>query len=139
METEDLIKIYCSHLRSHAEYCSVVFHDSLTDKQSNAIERAQRVSLKVILGDSYIDYSSAMEMAGLDSLLARRDRRALSYGLKSITHPVLKRHFPLNTALLEDEHDIRNRELFNVNFARTERYRNSAIPAIQRRLNEHYS
>ena len=36
--------------------------------------------------------------------------------------------FPLNTLT---EHDIRDPEIYEVNFARKEKYRNSAIPSIQ--------
>ena len=41
--------------------------------------------------------------------------------------------FPLNTLT---EQDIRDPEIYKVNFARTEKYRNSAIPSIQRMLNK---
>ena len=45
--------------------------------------------------------------------------------------------FPLNQP--QDTHDVRNRENFKVNMARTEKYRKSTIPYLQRRLNTHYN
>ena len=42
--------------------------------------------------------------------------------------------FPINKV---NEHNIRDKEFYKVNFARTERYRQSAIPSIQRMLNHH--
>jgi hypothetical protein len=45
-----LIHIYSLHVRSSMEYCSVMWHDNLTQAQSNALERLQIVSLKIILG-----------------------------------------------------------------------------------------
>ena len=67
VKTEDLIEIYILFIRSSTEYCAVAFHSSLTVEQATYIERIQRTSLKVILGESYIDYPAALEMSGLDS------------------------------------------------------------------------
>ena len=57
------------------EYCSVVWHDNLTQAQSNAIERLQIVALKIILGsdcplkdDGHFDYTKALIICKLDSL-----------------------------------------------------------------------
>ena len=74
-KTEDLIEIYCVYIRSQTEYCSTVFHSSLTEKLSKKIESIQKTSLKVILGDNYISYEAAMEMCGLESLSQRRENR----------------------------------------------------------------
>ena len=68
---EDLLDIYVKYIRSLTEYCSVAFHSSLTVEQSNKIERIQKTSLKVILGEMYVDYPSALEMTALDLLSAR--------------------------------------------------------------------
>ena len=65
---DDLIEIYSLFIRSTAEYCSVVFHPSLTVEQTDKIEMIQRVCLKVILGDQYISYSSALQLCGLKTL-----------------------------------------------------------------------
>ena len=46
-----LLHIHALHVRSSMEYCSVVWHDNLTQAQSNAIERLQIVALKIILGN----------------------------------------------------------------------------------------
>ena len=65
---DDLIEIYSLFIRSTAEYCSVVFHPSSTVEQTDKIEMIQRVCLKVILGDQYISYSSALQLCGLKTL-----------------------------------------------------------------------
>ena len=75
VEIEDLIDIYKLFIRSVTEYCSVVFHSSLTTEQSNKIERIQKTCLKVILGDMYISYKAALEMCGLETLSKRREAR----------------------------------------------------------------
>ena len=50
VSAEDLIDIYILFIRSVTEYCSVTFHSSLTQQQSDQLERIQRICLKVILG-----------------------------------------------------------------------------------------
>ena len=74
---EDLLDIYILYIRSIAEYCSVAFHSSLTVQQTQTLERIQRTCIKVILGDMFIDYNSALEMCGLEALQDRRGKRCL--------------------------------------------------------------
>ena len=66
------------------EYCSVVWHYNLTQCQSNAIERLQIVSLKIVLGsdsprseDGHFDYLEALQISNLNSLFSRREKRML--------------------------------------------------------------
>ena len=132
IKLEDLLDIYLLHIRSVAEYCSVVFHSTLTGEQSNTIERIQRTCLKIILGDMYINYSSALEMSGLDSFSDRRSKRCLDFSLKSIKHHRNNRLFPINHHA--GAFNSRNSEKFQVNFASTSAYRDSTIPFCQRLL-----
>ena len=135
VKTEDLVEIYILFIRSVVEYCSVVFHSSLTVEQSEKLEKIQKTCLKSILGDSYVDYSAAMEMCGLETLANRRERRCLDFALKAVKHPRNKRMFPLNQ--VQSDYDIREREKYVVNFARTSAYQTSAIPYCQRLLNDY--
>ena len=57
----------------------------------------------------------------------------------SLKHPTLKKLFPINPVISNDLHPVRDHEQLYVNNARTMAYYNSAIPAIQRRLNKHFS
>ena len=133
---EDLIHLYKQFVRGKLEFSSVVWHSSLTEKQSKSLERCQAVALRIILGDSYISYSAACEMTGLEKLSDRRSSRCLEFGLKSLKHSQNLRFFPPNPSL-DNQLALREQEPFKVNFARTTQYRNSAIPYIQRSLNEH--
>ena len=138
VSTEDLIDIFILFIRSITEYCAVAFHSSLTVAQATDIERIQKTSLKVILGDNYVSYPAALEMCGLDTLHDRREKRCLDFAIKSSKHPRNSRMFPLNSNWSIEGNMVRNREVFEVNFARTEQYRKSAIPFCQRKLNEHF-
>ena len=136
---EDLIDVFVLFIRSCAEYCSVAFHSSLTKKQALDIERIQKTSLRIILGDMYIDYTIALEMCNLKPLFERREKKCLDFSLKCLKHSKNKRLFPLNPNLYQNNHEVRNRDLFQVNFARTDTYKKSSIPYCQRLLNDHFS
>ena len=79
VKVEDLLDIYILHIRSVAEYCSVVFHSQLNDELNAKFERIQRTCLKVILSDMYIDYKSVLEMTGLYTLQSRIQKGALIF------------------------------------------------------------
>ena len=134
---QDLLEIYILFIRSVTEYCAVAFHSSLTNEQSSKLEKIQKTCLKVILGDMYIDYTAALEMCGLQTLFERRQSRCLDFARKCVKHPRNRRLFPLNQT--SSSHPIRDKEVFHVNFARTEDYKKSAIPFCQRLLNDHYA
>ena len=135
--TEDLLNIYILYVRSLMEYCSVVWHSTLTVEQSHNIENVQKTCLRVILGDTYTSYDDALKLCGLDRLSKRRQDKCLKFGLKSLIHPVHCDMFPINPQVLTNPYDTRRTEHFQVNFAKTNSYRDSAIPYIQRLLNEY--
>ena len=132
---DDLIDIYILFIRSVTEYCAVAFHSRLTQEQSNKLERIQKTCLRVILGDSYVDYNTALNKCGLQTLFDRREKRCLDFSLKCLKHPTNRRLFPHNP---NQTHGVRSTETFSVNFARTSTYRDSAVPYCQRLLNQHY-
>ena len=132
----DLILNYKQFIRTVLEYCSVAFHSSLTVAQSDSLERCQAVALRIILQDNYESYESALLLTGLEKLSLRRTARCLDFSLKCIDHHQNKRFFPKNPNLGNGS-DVRDREEFTVNFARTKQYRESAIPYCQRLLNQH--
>ena len=133
---EDLLIIYSLYIRSILEYCAVTYHSSLTQAQSDKIERVQKTCLRVILSDMYISYEAALEMCNLEKLSTRRERRCLNFSLNSLKHETNRKLFPRNDRNLA--HNQRKKEHFQVNWARTEAYRKSAIPYCQRLLNKHF-
>ena len=136
--TEDLLTIYKLFIRSCLEYCSVTFHSSLTVEQSDMLERAQRVCMKVILSDMYIDTASAREMCSLSTLHDRRLKRCTNFSLRALQHKKHKNMFPISEKFKDNTHDLRNPEKFVVNQSRGEKYRRSTIPFLQRHLNTLY-
>ena len=130
---EDLVHIYILYIRSLLEYCSVAWHSTLTVEQSLKIENVQKLCLKVIFGSEYSSYEDALKWSGLERLNERRQQKCLKFGLKSLLHPVHSKLFPVNN---DTNCDTRKKEHFHVNWANSESYRMSAVPYIQRMLND---
>ena len=131
-QTADLILIYNTFIRCLLEYCCVVWHSSLTIAQADYIERVQKTSFKVILGDDYQGYQEALETCGIETLKTRREKLCLRFGQKCIKSGKHQHLFPTNHPV---DVQLRRREPYQVNLALTERYRSSSIPYIQRLLN----
>ena len=100
----------------------------LTTEQDGDLERVQKVACKIILKSEYTSYDGALIKLNLDNLKQRRRNLCKKFAENSLKFEKSKTMFPLN----ED----RNRDIFKVNFARHSRLLNSAIPQMQRLLNE---
>ena len=131
-EIPDLVRIYTTFIRCLLEYCCVVWHSSLTLAQSESIERVQKTSLRIILGNEYENYQQALEHCCLEKLKSRRETLCLRFGKKCVKSAKHQHLFPLNPPV---EVNLRRRELYQVNRTRTERYRSSTLPYIQSLLN----
>ena len=131
-----LMHIFKSQVRGVLEYCSTVWHSSLTVNDSNDIERVQKAAMRLIMGTKYQGYKEALKDMSLDSLEERRKKMALNFVKKSLKQKTFSRLFPptSNNHLMRK----RNPEKYAVNSAKTERYRRSAVPFLQRLLNEDY-
>ena len=135
--TPDLLDIYILYIRSLLEYCSVVWHSTLTLEQSQEIENVQKICLKVIMGEEYSNYERGLIHCNLEKLSKRREVRCLKFGMQTLLNTTYSDMFPVNPHILSPTHDTRNREHFKVNKANSESYSKSTIPYIQRMLNEY--
>ena len=130
---EDLIEIYTTFIRGSLEYCVPVWNASLTEDDKDEIERIQKTALKIIVGDGYGGYETALEMCLLTSLEVRREELCLSFGLdcsknenhkhlfKTTENPLL--HYPPK---------------FQPPACKKGRYEKSPIPYLTNLLNQHY-
>ena len=107
----------------------------LTVSQTCALERVQKICLRVILGREYIGYESALEVSKLETIEVRREKRCLSFGGKCLLNSNNRSLFPRNISL--HNHNLREQNLFTFVQARTERLRRSCIHYIQRLLTEY--
>ena len=77
----------------------VIWHPSLTLKQSTTLESIQRRVCKIMLGFEYVSYVNALEICDLDLLSARRETHCLNFArsllkselTKMLIHPADRR------------------------------------------------
>ena len=125
----DLLTIYKLFIRSICEYCSALFHSSLTQELSKKIEAIQSTALKIILADKYTDYKSALKYFQIESLFQRRENHMVKFAIKCTRDAFNSTLFPKNT-------NRSCKEEYQVNYARTTQYLQSTIPQCQRLLNK---
>ena len=129
-DADDLLKVYKSVILPCHDYCSVVYHSSLTNTQSDALERLQAQALKCIYGYDY-SYRALLEMSRLTSLSTRRENRCTKFAEKCLSNDRLKSWFPLQ----ENPRAVRSRNKFKEFGAKTNRLLNSPLYHLRRRLN----
>ena len=124
----DLVIIYTLYVRSLLEFNCCVWHFNITKEEDTDLERVQKVACKIILKDKYTSYESALTQLDLEKLSVRRRYLCKRFAENCLKHDKSRDMFPLD----ED----RNRDSYKVNFARHKRLLFSAIPQMQRLLNE---
>ena len=129
---KDLVEIYILYIRSVLESSAVVWNSSLTQGQEKELERVQKVALRIILKEQYENYENALSTCSLLTLKERRNALCLSFAKKCIKNSKTSDMFPQNTAY----YNTRNSEKYHVTKAKTNRLAKSAIPYMQRLLNE---
>ena len=90
----------------------------------------------MILASEYTDYEQALRVCNLPKISQRRENRTLSFAHKALKHPKHKSMFPISEDYISNPHNLRNKEKYKVNFARTSRYKQSFIPYMQSKLND---
>ena len=90
--------------------------------------------MKVIFKNDYQSYEKSLRVLRMEKLHERRERLGLSFAKKCLKNEKFSSMFPKNVN--GSTMKVRNREKYCVNQAKTERFRNSTIPFLQRKLNE---
>ena len=90
----------------------------------------QSTCFQIILGNDYTTYDSALNLCSLNTIYQRRGKRFLNFAVKCVNDKFSTHIFPVNT-------NPYHRKMFQVNFARTNRYFKSTMPQCQRLLNEY--
>ena len=132
---QDLLVIYKIFVRSKLEQSASVWNSSLSQQNIIDLERVQKSALKVILKDKYSDYESALLKLNIETLYKRRELLCYRFAKKGLKLSQFKKLFPVSKSL----HVIqkRNQDRFIVNSSKTERYKRSSIPSMQRLLNKY--
>ena len=113
------------------EQSCVVWHSSLTKGEIMDIERIQKVALRIIIKQEYTSYEYALKSCGLKTLSERRTDLSLRFAKKCTVNPKTTDMFPQT----RQERKTRVTGKFEVTRAKTGRLAKSAIPYMQKLLN----
>ena len=129
----DMVTVYTCYIRPILEYACPVWHTSITDAQTNAIEFVQKRALRIILGRDYTSYSVALSICKLPSLSLRRNTLLIDFGTKML-QSLKHRHLLPPTKASTCTRQLRNMSGLCTIKCNTERYRKSTIPYLARTL-----
>ena len=128
---EELLKAYITLIRPIAEYCGVVLHSMLTDKQDEEVEQLQASALRYIFGYG-VPYAKMREEAGgLETLTQRRIAACDKFAANCVRSGRFSHWFPPTNQTKRSRHTLAYRE----DYAICERLRNSPLFHMRRRLN----
>ena len=132
---EEMVHIWVVYCRSVLEQSAVVWSSSISDENSNDLERTQKVFAKLVLKNKYKDYETSLGLLNLETLYERRKQLYSSFANKCIKNGKLKQHFPENE---KNQIETRQQEKYKIEHANTNRMKNSSIIYMQHLLNEEY-
>ena len=132
---QDLLNIYTLYIRSILEQSCQVWHSSLTIENGLDLERVQKNAFKIILQENYITYNHALSITGFQTLFKRRETLCLRFAKSCVKNSQTKHMFPENHSRRVYDINTRHEEKYVVTHANTERLQSSAIPYMQRLLN----
>ena len=81
---EDMVKIYTSYIRSILEQSCTVWHSSLTQENTEDLERVQKSAVRIILGENYTTYEEGLQSLMLAKLSDRREKLSLKFAKKCL-------------------------------------------------------
>ena len=132
MPGSDLLKLYCSLVRSSLEYSSVTYSSMLTQYQSNQLENIQKRCLRCMFGWTK-SYAELLEESGLPTLKARRETAVKRFAEKALDNPNYQHWFTANPS--QRMSSQRYSKPLLEKFARSSRLYNSPIFHMTRVLN----
>ena len=80
----ELFDVYEKEVRSIVEYAVPVWHSGITRRQSNQIESIQKLAFRIILKNSYTNYSAACSFFQTETLEQRRQAMCLKFAMKNL-------------------------------------------------------
>ena len=129
---KQLVQIYTIFIRSVTEQSSIVWSSSISNEESNSLERTQKVALRIIFRQDYKSYENALNLAKLPTLASRRDNLLEKFALKTLKNPKTTHMIRKN----DHTRKLRKQEKFYVDNARTTRLASSTINAMAHILNK---
>ena len=82
-----ILDVYCKEVRIMLEYAVQIWNGALSQRDSDRIERVQRIVLKFLLRNRYTSYTDACKLYELPKLVARRKSLCLRFAQKEFKKP----------------------------------------------------
>ena len=131
-----MIHFWILFCRSVLEQSCVLWHSSLTQENSDDLERTQKTFIKLLLKEEYKEYDEALLKLNFEKLSDTREKLSINFskdGLKFDTlSDLLKKK--------EKKHimETRKSEHYEVDFSNTERMKRSSVVYFQNLLNNEH-
>ena len=132
---QDRLHIYKTYVRSVVEQSSVVWHSSLTRQNTTALERVQRVAVRIILEGKH-SYKEGLTILNIPTLKERREILTARFANKCLKNKNTSDMFKLN--ILKTNMKLRNINKFREVQSKTSRLYKSALPYMTRVLNKEH-
>ena len=128
-----MLDIYHKEVRSIVEMAVPAWHPGLTKIQTKDIERIQKISFKIILGQNYVNYEHACNYLSEKTLEERRQKLCLKFAQKN-----LKSDNSFFETLVTSVNTRHKSNIVREFKCRTTRYQNSSLPYLAKLLNNHF-
>jgi hypothetical protein len=125
--TSELITVYRGYIRPLLEYSDVIWHSSMTSKQSNTLENIQKRSCRIILRRRFNSYINALQICDLEPLSVRREQHCLSFARSLSLSDRTRKLLPPSRLESHGRHLRNNTTITQIN-SRTNRFAKSPIP-----------
>ena len=135
VNNNDIFYFYTMKIRSVLEYAAPVFSSMLTQKNTEDLEKIQKIVLKTLLNTEYSTYEEACILMNTTSLKQRRKDLSLNFALSCLENPQHRCFFKQRQSSL---YNVRNTRYFEEPYCHTDRYYSSPLPYLTRLLNEHF-
>ena len=125
-----LFDVYAKEVRSMLELAVPAWHSGLTKQQSAEIERVQKISFKLMLGEHYVNYDNACNFFCTETLEQRRIKLCLKFATKNLKSE--NSLFIRNTSSKITRQKVKLVKEFK---CRTKRFEKSSLPYLAKLLN----
>ena len=130
LDIHQMFDVYSKEIRSILEMAVPVWHSGLTRKQSSEIENIQKMAMKIILQDKYVNYQLACTALSTKTLEERRLKLCLKFASKNLKSD--KSFFTLLKPTINTRQPDRLVKEYKCN---TVRYQKSSLPFLASILN----
>ena len=130
LDIYQMFDVYAKEIRSVLEMAVPVWHSGLTNKQTNDIERIQKLALQIILQDKYTNYQSALTTFSAGTLQERRLKLCSKFAYKNMKSE--------NTLFTNIDSTANTRQKSNIvreYKCHTGRFQKSSLPFLAKLLN----